>query len=199
MKKNKINQEHLARLKKDIERHISRVLDSPTDYIYLSEKLQNEGHGYISPTTLKRVWGYISDKGEQYTPSSYTLKSLCNLIGFNDISEYCSRPANIQSREYKGEYIETLSLPVDTKITILWQPNRKVLLRYVGDESFMVIENENSRLRIGDKVQCSSLTRYAPAFFRVHRGGNKPFSYIAGSDQGIFYHLHSMKMLPDSD
>ncbi|MDE6247948.1 MAG: hypothetical protein K2M41_08950 [Muribaculaceae bacterium] len=191
MNNKKINADGLARLKKDVERYISRALHSPSDYIYLSERLQNEGHGYISPTTLKRVWGYISDKGNQYTPSSYTLNSLCKLIGFNDISEYCSEEAEIQSKEYKGEYIETLSLPLGANITILWQPNRKVQLRYTGAESFEIIENENSRLRIGDSVQCSSLTQHAPAFFRVSREGNKPFSYVAGSAQGIFYHLHS--------
>ncbi|MDE5791105.1 MAG: hypothetical protein K2H96_07760 [Muribaculaceae bacterium] len=188
---NKIEAGDLNRLKKDVERYISRVLHSPVDYIYLSERLQNEGHGYISPTTLKRVWGYISDKGKNYTPSSYTLKTLCKLIGFNDISEYCSESVEIQSKEYKGEYIETLSLPEDTEITILWQPNRKVKLRHIGAESFEVVENENSRLRIGDNVQCSSLTQHAPAFFRVSRDSNKPFSYIAGSAQGISYRLHS--------
>lgn len=189
--KNKTDREHLVRLKKDVERYISRVLHSPVDYSYLSERLQNEGHGYISPTTLKRVWGYISDKGEHYTPSAYTLNSLCHLIGFSDITEYCSEAADIQSKEYKGEYLETVSLQPDAKVTILWQPNRKVQLRYIGAESFEVTENENSRLRVGDCVQCSSLTQHAPAFFRVSREGIKPFSYVAGSDQGVFYHLHS--------
>lgn len=189
---NKIEPEHLARLKKDIESYISRILHTPADYIYLSERLQNEGHGYISPTTLKRVWGYISDKGVQYTPSYYTLNSLCKLMGFYDISEYCSESAPIQSKEYQGKYIDILSLPADTEITILWQPNRKVRLRYTGAESFEVMENENSRLIIGDRVQCHSLTQHAPAFFRVHRDGNKPFSYVAGSDQGIFYQIHSL-------
>ncbi|MBD5322790.1 MAG: hypothetical protein HDS01_08500 [Bacteroides sp.] len=195
----KIEPEHLARLKKDVERYLSRGLHSPADYIYLSERLQNEGHGYISPTTLKRVWGYISDKGDQYTPSSYTLNTLCKLIGFNDMPDYCSDQSNIQSKEYNGEYIDTLSLPSDTEITILWQPNRKVRLRYKSAECFTVIENENSRMKIGDRVECHSLTQHAPAFFRVSRDGNKPFSYIAGSDQGIFYHLHSSNLLPDSD
>ncbi|MDE6577790.1 MAG: hypothetical protein K2J82_01560 [Muribaculaceae bacterium] len=188
---NKIEAEDLNRLKKDVERYISRVLHSPADYIYLSERLQNDGHGYISPTTLKRVWGYISDKGNQYTPSSYTLNSLCKFIGFNDISEYCSESVEIQSKEYQGKYVDTLSLPADTEITLMWPPNRKVRLRHTGPECFEVVENENSRLRIGDNVQCSSLTQHAPAFFRVRREGNKPFSYIAGSDQGIFYHVHS--------
>ncbi len=188
---NKIEAGDLNRLKKDVERSISRVLHSPADYIYLSERIQNEGHGYISPTTLKRVWGYISDKGNQYTPSSYTLTTLCKLIGFNDISEYCSESSHIQSKEYQGNYVDTLSLPADTEITLMWPPNRKVRLRHTGPGSFKVVENENSRLRIGDNVQCSSLTQHAPAFFRVCREGNEPFSYIAGSDQGIFYHVHS--------
>ena len=189
--KNKVEPEQIVRLKKDVESYISRILHSPADYSYLSERLQNEGHGYISPTTIKRVWGYISDKGNHYTPSAYTLNALCRLIGFNDISEYCSEPSAIQSKEYKGEYVEILTLPLHTEITIMWQPNRKVRLRNTGAETFEVIENENSRLKIGDIVECRSLTQHAPAFFRVHRDGIRPLSYVAGSIQGIFFHLHS--------
>ena len=198
VKNSKIEAEDLARLKKDVERYISRALHTPADYIYLSERLQNEGHGYISPTTLKRVWGYISDKGDDYTPSSYTLNSICKLIGFNDISEYCKEEAEIQSKDYKGEYVETLSLPADTIITLLWQPHRKVQLRYAGAENFEVVDNENSRLRIGDIVQCNSLTQHAPAFFRVIRDGIKPFSYVAGSAQVIFFHINSESKSSDS-
>ena len=151
-------------MKKDIERFISRPLQSPADYILLSELLQKEKFGYISPTTLKRVWSYVVDKGDECTPSAYTLNTLAKYFGFSDILEYCSGSATIQSKEYYGEYIDTASLPADAEITIHWQPNHMVRLLLKGSDSFEVIANENSRLRVGDRVQCHSFCQHAPAF-----------------------------------
>ncbi|MBD5221710.1 MAG: hypothetical protein HDS70_05000 [Bacteroidales bacterium] len=61
------------------------------------------------------------DKGDEYTPSAYTLNTIAKYIGFSDILEYCSGSDTIQSKEYSGEYIETDSLPADAEITILWR------------------------------------------------------------------------------
>lgn len=181
----------LARLRTDVEKYISRKLASPSDFIFLSDKLQQDGNGYVSPTTLKRVWGYISDKGEDYIPSNFTLRALCRLLGFKDWSEYCEDGEAIQSMEYMGTFIETRFLELNTEISLLWQPNRRIRLRHIKPSLFEVIENENSRLHIGDVVECSCFTQHAPAYFRVFRRNVAPIAYIAGSAQGILYVVHS--------
>lgn len=183
----------MERLRSDVERRIGRKLVSPADYVFLSDKLHREDLGYVSPTTLKRVWGYIADKGEAYSPSNFTLRALCGLLGFKDWPEYCEEDTRLQSHEYTGEYVEARFMQMNVEISLLWHPNRKVRLRHVRSSLFEVIENENSRLRVGDTVECNCFTQHAPAFFRVFRANVAPFSYIAGSAQGIFYVVHSVE------
>lgn len=183
--------EALERLRSDVEKHIGRKLVSPADFVFLSDRLQQEGLGYVSSTTLKRVWGYIADKGDGYSPSNFTLRALSGLLGFMDWSEYRTDTSLMQSREYVGEYVDVRFLAPNTEVSLLWQPNRKVRLRLIAPWLFEVIENENSRLRVGDTVECRCFTQHAPAFFRVFRPNVAPISYIAGSAQGIFYVIHS--------
>lgn len=183
--------EALARLRIDVEWFISRKLVSPADFVFLSDRLQRDGHGYVSPTTLKRVWGYIADKGDEYSPSNFTLRALCALLGFSDWTEYCDANPTLQSKEYSGHFIETRFLPLDTELTLLWNPNRRIRLRHIKPSLFEVIENENSRLHVGDVVECGCLTQHAPAFFRVFRQNVVPLTYVAGSAQGIFFMVHS--------
>lgn len=189
--RNKISPDDLKRLRNDVEVYIGRKLESPADYNYLSEKLWNEGYGYVSATTLKRVWGYLADKGEEYSPGKFTIRALCALLGFKSLTEYCAENSPLQSMDYKGEYLETAALSPDAEISVLWPPNRKIRLRHIRPAVFEVLSNENSRLKEGDIVECPNLTQHAPAFFRVRRQGVKPFSYIAGSAQGVFYLIHS--------
>ncbi|MDE6812115.1 MAG: hypothetical protein K2J15_07170 [Muribaculaceae bacterium] len=187
----KIEPDLLVRLRNDVEKHLARKLVAPADFVFLSDKLQKESHAYVSSTTLKRVWGYISDKGNEYSPSNYTLRALCQLIGFKDLSQYMTEDIVLQSMDYNGEYIETSRLPTDTEITLFWYPNRKIRMRHIQSSIFEIMYNENSRLKTGDVVECGSLTQHAPAFFRVSRSGHKPFSYVAGTDQGVCFIIYS--------
>ena len=129
----------LARLRNDVEKYISRKLVSPADFIFLSDKLQKTGLGYVSPTTLKRVWGYIADKGDEYIPSNFTLRALCALLGFKDWSEYCNSEDSIQSMEYTGPFIEPRFLPLNIEISVMWPPNRRIRLRHIRPSLFEII------------------------------------------------------------
>lgn len=187
----KLESDALTRLRTDVEWFISRKLASPSDFVFLSDKLQRDGHGYVSPTTLKRVWGYIADKGDDYSPSNFTLRALCGLLGFSDWTEYREANTTLQSKEYGGRFVETRFLPQDTEVTLLWNPNRRIRLRHIKPSLFEVVENENSRLHVDDVVECGCLTQHAPAFFRVFRQNVAPLTYVAGSAQGIFFVIHS--------
>ncbi len=187
----KFDTDALQRLRKDIELHLCRSFSTPADFIFLSDRLLEDNCGYVSPTTLKRVWGYISDKGEQYVPSNFTRRALCKLIGYKDWNDYKENYSSIQSREYAGEFLETIHMPLNTELTLFWQPNRRIRLRHIKPSLFSVLENENSSLKIGDVAECHCFTQYAPAFFRIFRQESLPISYVAGSATGIFYIVHS--------
>lgn len=179
----------MERLRKEIERFLSHSFVSPADFVILSDILSKRGLGYISPTTLKRVWGYINDKGKSYTPSPFTIRTLCNLIGVKDIDDLCKNSTSSESMEYTGESIDSFSLPSGVEVTLLWNPNRLCRLRHIAGIRFEVTVNEHSRLRVGDIVECGRFTQFAPIFMRIFRGEQPPVTYVAGSANGVVFNI----------
>ncbi len=186
-----IDPEDLERLKKEVESRLSFSLNAPDDYSRLSDLLKEKSCGSVSATTLKRIWGYISDTGADYRPNAYTVTALCNLIGFKNIDDFCNAEYPIQSKEYTGSSVETRSLPLGTEIELRWQPNRVCVLRHETSMLFKVISVENSTtLRAGDLVECGCFTQHAPVYFpRVFREGAAPSTSMAGSASGITFKI----------
>ena len=190
-KRNTIASEQLERLRKEVERRLDFPIKGPDDYARLSYLLHNEGCGTVSATTLKRIWGYISDTGADYSPNAYTITALCRLIGFKDIEEFTSNNFSIQSREYTGRFVESRDLPKGAIVELRWQPNRICTLQYLGNTLFRVIHVENSTtLHYGDEVECGCFTQHAPVYFpRVFRQGTHPMTAMAGGASGITYFI----------
>lgn len=182
----------IDKLRSEVENYVSRRLSTVADFNYLSDILNSSGFGYVSATTLKRVWGYINDTGGDYSPGNYTLRALCNLIGFRDIVEFEKSSDTIQSREYSGNFIESQSLPEGVEVEVNWSPNRRCVLRHLKATLFEVVVSEFSRLRKDDIVECGCFTQNAPLYFtRVFRKGMSPRTYIAGTSSGITYIVKS--------
>lgn len=184
-----VDAEMIERLRGEVEKFISHSLVAPSDFDKLSDTLRKNGHGYISPTTLKRVWGYIRDKGNDYSPSLYTLRALCNLLGFSDLDDFLRHDVSVQSKEYAGDYVEANNLPENLEITLMWSPDRLCRLRHISGPRFEVMVSRNTRLCVGDIVECGSFTQFAPIYMRVYRKDREPVTYVAGSSHGAVYSL----------
>lgn len=68
----------IASLRQDIEQPVKRKIRTPYDFEFLSGAIWERLHENISPTTLKRLWGYIDGAdttrvGMDCTPSFITL------------------------------------------------------------------------------------------------------------------------------
>ena len=66
----------LASLRELIETTVDRKMKTPRDFDFLSEQIFDKLHETVSPTTLKRLWGYIQ---EQSMPRKATLDVLALL------------------------------------------------------------------------------------------------------------------------
>lgn len=196
-KRHTIAPEGLERLKKEVETRLNFPLNAPDDFTRLSDLLKDEGCGTISATTLKRIWGYISDIGADYRPNAYTVTALCKLLGFKDMEEFLATDLPIQSREYSGRFIESQKIPIGAEIELRWQPNRVCILLHEKPTLFKVISVENSTtLRKDDMVECGCFTQHAPVYFpRVFREGANPSTSMAGAANGITYKI----IPPDSE
>ena len=81
----------IEQLRLAVERKAGRKMQTNKDFDCLSDSVYDQTHAKISTTTLKRIWGYLS---ESVTPRRYTLDQLARFIGYDDFDAFC---ANIET------------------------------------------------------------------------------------------------------
>jgi len=80
--------ERIDALKAAVVETFGRTLDAPTDFDVLSSEIQNKTGEAISPSTLKRLYGYIKPAT---VPRPSTLSTLARYAGFSGWSDFCDR------------------------------------------------------------------------------------------------------------
>lgn len=173
-------------LRKDIEQHIGRSLQSPSDFEYLIDRIWQKQHQVFSLSTIKRLWGYVSSNGQ---PRLSTLNTLSRFLGYDDWNAYLTaleqRTEN-ESDIFKGEGICTADLSVNDLIHVSWLPNRQCTFRYLGNNRFEVTESIHAKLRIGDTFDAIAFIIGKPMYLdNLKRQDETTTSYIAGKKNGI--------------
>lgn len=77
----------IKQLRRAVERTLGRKMQTNKDFDCLSDSVYDQTHAKISTTTLKRIWGYLS---EGVTPRRYTLDQLARFIGYDDFDAFCA-------------------------------------------------------------------------------------------------------------
>lgn len=173
-------------LRKRIEKSVNKQMKVPADFEFLSGVIWERIHENISVSTLKRIWGYVS--GSE-TIRENTLNQLSRIIYF-DSWEHFKRYLIEQNEEESdfccNEMIRSSELAVGDCIEVGWQPNRKCLFKYIGNDRFEVVEAENSKLCVGDKFSCSVFFKNeAMRVDQLIRSQNLATSYVAGFKNGL--------------
>jgi len=107
----------LAKLRESVEGVVERKMKTPKDFEFLSECIFEKFHERISPTTLKRLWGYLS---ETTTPRKSTLDILSKFVGYDNWKDFT---------EFTEGTEDTEKEPVEEKPTEKEEgKNRKKLL-----------------------------------------------------------------------
>lgn len=86
-KLNRMEQQHIDTLKEIIEQAAGRKIKTPRDFDFLADCIFEKVHEHISPTTLKRMWGYINDAGA--APRKSTLDILARFVDYPDWAAFC--------------------------------------------------------------------------------------------------------------
>ena len=94
-----IRNQNIDRLRQTIETQTGRKMRTPKDFDYLSEQIFEKVHQTVSPTTLKRLWGYLS---EAAAPRLSTLNILSEFVGFDNWDSFCQNES-AEGSEEKGE------------------------------------------------------------------------------------------------
>ena len=178
----------VVRLREETEQKYGRAVRTSTDFELLSIVIERETGEYISASTLKRMWGYVSSHP---LPRIATLDILARFVGkdsFQSYREHLLKDPAFESAFFTTRFISAESLSPEDVVTIGWSPNRLVSLRYLGDSRFQVVKSENARLLAGDVFSVSQFMLGQPIILdRILRDGAYTPSYVAGKKNGINY------------
>ncbi len=180
------NAPEILALRLDIERDLKRRIKTPYDFEFLAGVVWERLHENISPTTLKRLWGYID--GADTTRRS-TLCLLSQFLGYADWEAYLADLATrteVESEAFAGEGLNIDDLQVGDQIEVTWLPNRRCVFRYEGDAHFLVTAAENAKLHVGDRFETACFIIGKPLYIdRLVRGDQPPTAYVAGAKNGL--------------
>ena len=175
----------MEQLKQIVIQQIGRTLESPADFEYLSEKIQDTTGEYLSPTTLKRVFGYIPYSGK-IRPS--TLSILARYVGYTGWQDYLDKQ-HVESGFVSGQRVVANELSKGQKIALTWNPDRECVIEYLGEGRFMVIHSVNGKLQVGDRFTASQFIVGQPLTATdvslVRDTETKMNMYVAGAQTGI--------------
>ena len=176
----------IALLLQEVEKKYGRKVSTSTDFESLSVVIEHEIGEYISSSTLKRLWGYVTLKP---SPRISTLDVLCRFIGQTSFAAYCEalkHSSAVESAFFTTTYISSSELNSGDRIVIGWAPNRLVTLRYDGEDSFTVLSSENSKLLPDDRFRATQFLLGYPLFIdRLQRADGTTPSYVAGKNGGL--------------
>jgi hypothetical protein len=141
----------------------------------------------LSPTTLKRFWGYLSKEKVDTRP--HTLDVLARFVGYNGYDDFCSHADSsdeVQSGIKTEEKITTEGLRRGQRLIITWRPDRKIVVRLLGNSQFEIIEAENTKLSVGDTFRCHLMIQHEPLYLdEVVHQGQPAMVYVAGQKDGV--------------
>ena len=180
------NAPEILALRLDIEREVKRHIRTPYDFEFLAGVIWERLHENISPTTLKRLWGYID--GADTTRRS-TLCLLAQFLGYQDWEAYLAALAqrtDVESEVFAGEGVNIDELCPGDLVEVTWLPNRRCIFRYEGNAHFLVVEAENAKLHIGDHFKTSCFIIDKPLYIdSLIRSAEPPTAYVAGAKNGL--------------
>ena len=96
-------------LRRAVERALGRRMQTNKDFDCLADCIYEKIHAKISTTTLKRIWGYLS---EGVTPRRYTLDQLARFIDFADFDAFSASLENGNSPKPSPANADAASSPL---------------------------------------------------------------------------------------
>lgn len=183
---------YTEKLKESIENICGYKLRTPRDFESLTKDIFQNTRHMISPTTIKRFWGYLVEKKEQ-KPRLNTLNILALYVGYPNYETFCKQhctDAECDSDFLRNKCLQTRQLFKGNKVRLMWLPDRCVTIQYIGLCMFKVIESHNSKLCENDVFICERFIENAPLLLsNLIHNNEEPTNYICGKKGGVKFQL----------
>ncbi len=176
----------IEELKSLVEQKYGKILGTSTDFEEFSYYLEKETAGKVSPSTLKRLYGYVND---DHKPRTLTLDILAKYTGHDNylaFTHWLKTSTKYNSSFFMATQLVSSDLRKGAEIAIGWSPNRLLTLRYLGESTYEVKSAENSKLKEGDRFVTGCFIKEQPLFLPyIERDGNHTASFVAGRNGGL--------------
>lgn len=180
------NAPEIIALRQRIEQKVGRAINSPSEFDFLAGAVWSQTGERISPSTFKRLWGYVD--GPDTTRES-TLRILSNFLGYGTFAEFCE--SLTEGDAFQSGWIDAPTVAVsDLKegdvVEVSWMPNRLCRFRFEGGLRFLVVQAEHSKLQVGDRFDCAMFIQGVPMYLNNFcRGMQAPVAFVAGLKGGL--------------
>lgn len=188
---------YIVILRDSVKSYFGKNLEVHSDFESLADDIRLKTKSTVSTSTLERVWNY-STRGYR-TISLFTLNLLSRYCGFDGWDDFCQdiKQKDLSESEMFDEMSITVkNLSVGDRLILSWPPDRQCIIRYSGDNRFIVEESENAKLLAGDTFTCHEFLLHKPLLAHdIHSVDNKfkALHYEAGTIHG----LTSLRILTD--
>ena len=159
-------------------------LRQPSDCENLSLDIESKTRVRIGATTLKRLLGFAHD---ERTPHASTLDAIAHYLGYAHWEELLL----IEDKGNSGfstsdEEIRSVELQPDVHVEITYLPDRRVVMQYLGNQRYRIVESEKSKLQKGDELEIQNFVLHHPLLvLNVLREGESLGQFTAGRVSGL--------------
>ncbi len=195
----KENEEQIQNLCHRVEETSGMSIAKSKDFERLAMMIYERTGTLLSPTTLKRIWGYLNEKT---STRQSTLDTLARYCGWHDFNEFLK--GDIPEIESGFVDVKVLNANIDLKVgnivKLMWHPSRICEIRYLGDNHWEVTRSEGTRLVAGDTFRCSVIMSGEPLYLDdlIH-DGVKCGVYVCGRRSGVRFAIGNYQADYDTD
>ncbi len=167
-----------------LKRKSANDLRQPSDCEFISLDIESKTGIHIGSTTLKRLIGFAED---ERTPHASTLDAIARYLGFAHWEELSQIEDKGNSDfDTTDEEVRSADLQTDAVIEVTYLPDRKVRMKYQGNNRYQIIESLNSKLLVGDEVEILNFLLHHPLLvLNVWRSGQTLGQFTAGRVSGL--------------
>jgi hypothetical protein len=171
-------------IRERIEKQFGQEIRYSKDCEVLATAISSKTNKRISASTLKRLFGLAKGIDE---PRLYTMDVIAMYLDFKNFDElHAALIENIHSDFEIIDELKTESLKLDDKVTLHYEPNRKLTMKYLGNKEMELIESVNSKLKINDKLIIPHIVRNYPLLIsEVIRQNKNLGPYTAAKISGV--------------
>lgn len=173
----------------NIRQMILEKFNSPLTYPQQCEALAmaiKEATGQtLGTTTLKRMMGFVSGPA---SPRPSSLDIIAQYLGYPDYSLLAKDLGeDAEISDFRAvESIDSADLEPGEQIQITYNPNRVLVLTYIGENKYVVNESHGSKILKGDKLMVAGFyVGFELLVSDVERGGRHLGSYQAAKQGGL--------------